>query len=474
MRISPTLPSSENTRYHPWLQDLATELAVAETSAGTVLSYIETGMDLFYDHVYPIYPVVYRPHVRSSLLAWRQPGTAWDQRMFLVLTSACAYAFAVLPASMPGASWPASEAFYRVFKRARDAYASEELDQLDSSSVVTRLMIAAWHHTSGSARASWYVLGEAMRVALLMRLYDEKTYESMSVVEGQLCRRVFWTLYTSDQSSCFLGDLPRTFTKNLFWGGKIPKYPEEFTPEDRVTVVEQNGQKSDISILTGFNANQDLWRAAEDLSMVEREYPKSGGTADAISSHLLSAFVGFQTVLDSLPGVLRFHSSVETTVEGFFFADEQDPRRRVPQVLQTQRTNLHISFHFLKLVFLRKYPSLVTGNGTQADLASTTQPPRSHSESLGESDSAMVRETLRIAEDMLYVIHTSGMEALRMNGEPCTEKIRRVGASVLEVLTQGITDDVLFQRATKFRDLYPYLLARLESKASDKPGSADG
>jgi hypothetical protein len=41
----------------------------------------------------------------------------------------------------------------------------------------------------------------------------------------------------------------------------------------------------------------------------------------------------------------------------------------------------------------------------------------------------------------------------------------------LEVLAQDIVDAVLLERAVKLRDLYPHLLARLESKASDKPGS---
>lgn len=67
---------------------------------------------------------------------------------------------------------------------------------------------------------------------------------------------------------------------------------------------------------------------------------------------------------------------------------------------------------------------------------------------------------------------TSGAESLRLNREPCTEKIRSVAAFVLEVLAEGIVDAGLLERAIKFRDLYPHLLAILESRASDEPGPA--
>ncbi|KAH7141605.1 hypothetical protein EDB81DRAFT_760464 [Dactylonectria macrodidyma] len=500
LRISCTLPCLENVKFHIWLQDLARDLAAANVRTESVISYMTTCMELFSDNIYPIYPVIYKPDVSRTLVELQDPGEAWDTKSFMLLTSICAYTLAVLPTSISGASWTASQAFYRVFKKAQNAYGLADIEYPSSSSVVIHLMHAAWHHVSGSSKASWYVLGEAIRAALLMRLHDEKTYEAMPFVESQLCRRAFWVLYTGCQASCFLGEHPSIFNKSLFWGVAVPRYPEEFGPEDRATVTHQNGRQHNISILTGFNANQDLWRAAEDLLLAERD-GDSGATAtsDCTSRRLTTAYVKFCTVLDDLPTVLRFHNSVDATVEGFFFADQGDHRPHVPQALATQRTNLHISYQYLKLFFLRKYPFLClfpalsnltpstysrmslsplekTAVNPTSRLSSHRhdqgRPQTEHPQSQRGLGTGLVRQTLQIAEDMLYVIHTSGVDSLRLNGEPCTEKIRRVAASVLEVLAQDVVDAALLERAVKFRDLYPHLLARLESKASDEPDSA--
>lgn len=69
-----------------------------------------------------------------------------------------------------------------------------------------------------------------------------------------------------------------------------------------------------------------------------------------------------------------------------------------------------------------------------------------------------------------------GVNSLRIYGQPCTEKIRRVAASILEVLAQDAVDSSSLERAVNLRDLYPHLLARLESKASDErhPAAPEG
>ncbi|KAH6981452.1 hypothetical protein EDB80DRAFT_626068 [Ilyonectria destructans] len=505
LRISCTLPCLENVKFHIWLQDLARDLAAANVRTESVISYMKTCMELFSDNIYPIYPVIYKPDVSRTLVELQDPGEAWDTKSFMLLTSICAYTLAVLPTSISGASWSASQAFYRVFKKAQNAYGLADIEYPSSSSVIIHLMHAAWHHVSGSSKASWYILGEAIRAALLMRLHDENTYEAMPFIESQLCRRAFWALYTGGQASCFLGGHPSIFNKSLFWGVAVPRYPEEFGPEDRATVTQQNGRQHNISILTGFNANQDLWQAAEDLLLAERD-GDSGTTAtsDCTSRRLTTAYFKFCTVLDDLPTVLRFHNSVDATLEGFFFADQGNRRPHVPQALATQRTNLHISYQYLKHFFLRKYPFLCLNDPLEfpalSNLTPRTysrmslsplektafsptsrlsshrydqgRPQTEHPQSQRGLGTGLVRQTLQIAEDMLYVIHTSGVDSLRLNGEPCTEKIRRVAASVLEVLAQDVVDAALLERAVKFRDLYPDLLARLESKASDEPDSA--
>ncbi|RSL38937.1 hypothetical protein CEP54_016381 [Fusarium duplospermum] len=335
-----------------------------------------------------------------------------------------------------------------------------------------------------------------MSTALLMRLHDEKAYEAMPFIEGQLCRRAFWGLYTGCQASCFLGDHPSIFNKRLFFGVTVPKYPEEFGPEDHATIRQHDGRQQSISILTGFNANQDLWRAAENLLQAVRERD-SVGTSDSRPATL---YLKFYAILDDLPTALRFHDSVDITLEEFSFADQGDHQPRVPQALTIQRTNLHISHQYLKLFFLRNYSflglnnplalpavsnlPLMTDSGMSLSLSETmaTSPASrisshndphapsqtDHSQSQRGLGPWLARQILQVAEDMLYVIHLSELNSLRLNGEPCTEKIRRVAASVLDVLAQDVIDAPLMERAVNLRELYPHLLARLKSKASDE------
>ncbi|WAO94572.1 Fungal-trans domain-containing protein [Fusarium falciforme] len=439
---------------------------------------------------------MYRPSLDHTLVELQDPGGAWDTKSFMLSTSICAYTLAVLPSSISGVSWPVAHVFYAAFKKAQDEYGLQDIECLDSSSVVIHLMHAAWHHVSGNPQASWYVLGQAMNTALLMRLHDEKTYESMPFVESQLCRRAFWALYTGCQASCFLGDHPSIFNKSLFRGVRVPRYPKEFGPEDQAVITKYDGRQHSIGILTGFNANQDLWKAAENLLQAVRE----GDSVDTATSdsRLATSYFRFCAILDDLPTALRFHNSVDITLEGFSFAKQGDYQPRVPQALAIQRTNLHISHQYLKLFFLRNYsflginnplaapklPNLSPGTDSQMSLSQSdlmaasptsrlssnrgnqAQPQTEHVQrSLG---AGLDRQILQIAEDMLYVIHTSGLDSLRLNGEPCTEKIRHVAASVLEVLAQDVVDPSLLERAVNLRDLYPHLLARLESKASDE------
>jgi hypothetical protein len=67
---------------------------------------------------------------------------------------------------------------------------------------------------------------------------------------------------------------------------------------------------------------------------------------------------------------------------------------------------------------------------------------------------------------MLYIVHSTTLENLRLNGESCVEKIRLVGAAMLELIDQH-PDSPLANTARHYGDLYPYILAHLESKASE-------
>lgn len=119
-----------------------------------------------------------------------------------------------------------------------------------------------------------------------------------------------------------------------------------------------NGRRETVGLLIWFNANQDIWRAAEDLLLAERDVANASDTSDLRFRTLAAAFYTFRTILDDLPTVLRFHTSLDTSLDGFFFADQHDQRSQVSQALVAQRTSLYVSHQYLRMMFLRKYTLL--------------------------------------------------------------------------------------------------------------------
>lgn len=72
--------------------------------------------------------------------------------------------------------------------------------------------------------------------------------------------------------------------------------------------------------------------------------------------------------------------------------------------------------------------------GSQSPASPHGMPPHCRS-----SSPAFVPETLQIAGDMLYVILPSGSDLIRVNGGAAVEKIRLVGAAVLELIANNPT-----------------------------------
>lgn len=488
------------------------DLEVAVGSLGLTLSLPSLArkcVDHFFDCLYPIMPIVYRPKVELGLCLL-QPGIERrevDIQVFTLTASVCAIAAAIIPSSIFSEGSLIADKFYHASKRGLDLCHATELEQAISASIAIRYFQSGYTHSVGKPRTSWDELEAAISLAQDMRLHDETSYAHMDEVESQLCRRLFWVLYTGDKSAGILGKHHITLGRYLLEEGITVQYTKSLDGEDSTST--QDSAEPMPTLITGFNFNQDLWRAAYlvllEIDTLHKRYlgPKtaedqSSKTPTAAElSHLGRLYVAFETSLGNLPACLRAHPTLSLSPTSFQFG-QYNTRISPTRAFALQRINLHVSYQCLRLVIVQAivalldfgihlwhqasplWPSfLPLGASDYGEIPDSYDPflqtthlgsannnavPEFHTH--GIESSTLLLQKIRIAEDMLYILHASDLDDLRLNGESCVEKIRLVGASMLELIDHH-SDSPLVNSARSFGDLYPHILAHLESKASD-------
>lgn len=453
----------------------------------------------YFDCLYPLMPIVHRPNIELGLCLL-QPGIERrevDLQVFSLTVALCAIAAAIIPSTIFKEGSLIADKFYNASKRSLELY--REIEQPTSSSIAIRYFQSGYTHSVGKPRTTWDELESAIALAQDMRLHEETAYARMDKVESQLCRRLFWVLFTGDKSAGILGKHHITLGRYLVESGITVQYSKSLDGED--SVMCQDSAEPLPLLITGFNLNQDLWRAAylvlleidalEDryLRPEGRENRASGMPALAELSHLCDLYIAFETSLDNVPTCLRAHPTLSLSPASFSFGQGND-KPPLARTFALQRINLHVSYQCLRLVIVQAMTALVNTGITNWNTASSLWPsiltlnesPSSGSRSghfdpapayhipelrtnRGES-SILLLQKVRIAEDMLHILHTSSLEDLRLNGESCVEKIRLVGAAMLEVIDHH-ADSPVAEIAWRFKELYPHILAYLESKASD-------
>jgi hypothetical protein len=471
-------------------------------------------VDHFFDCLYPIMPIIYRPQIELGLCLL-QPGIERrevDIQVFSLTVSVCAIAAAIIPSTIFAEGSFIADKFYLASKRSLDLCHASEILQPTSASIAIRYFQSGYTHSVGKPRTSWDELEAAIALAQRMRLHDETAYTGMDEVESQLCRRLFWVLFTGDKSAGILGKHHITLGRYLLEGGITVQYSKSLEGEDLIS--PRNSTESYPALVTGFNFNQDLWRTAYlvllEIDALQERYSSQGAGKEQSSttptaeelSHLGRLYLAFETSLGDVPTCLRAHPTLSLLPERFHFGQEKCSPQ-LPRAFALQRINLHVSYQCLRLVILQAIAALLDAGIPLWHLASPLWPkflpinvslherdfhpyhpsmqghsaqsdPANHVINHDVSDiqtnsgdsSTMLLQKVRIAEEMLYILHTSSLENLRLNGESCVEKIRLVGASMLELIDHH-AESPLANIAKPFRDLYPHILAYMESKASD-------
>ena len=195
----------------------------------------------------------------------------------------------------------------------------------------------------------------------------------------------------------------------------------------------------------GFNAGIPLWQYAADLLLkirlvkdIARSFPNPPAAPLTTNDHaqLGHLYVRFATCLDDIPPHLQFdNTSLPDNFGGV-------RNRFAPQITDLQMTYLSLKLHLVQKLEDIGYFAL-TGE---------------------HKDMILLRKT-EIAQNMVQFLQGTPFWSLKVNGEPCVEKIRLVGACLLAITQEELSP--LAARARRDFGILLDILARLDSRASD-------
>lgn len=424
---------------------------------------------MFFEYLYPLTPLVHEPSLRNGLAfflgqtagpvqgndtsslgldvsgdqvsTWGPNLTPdvvnvlWANSTFTLLTAVCAEAAFLLPKDL----FPEGESVANIFLQASrtclQSYLEADLESPNANSVAIRYFHSNCIHASGKPNYSWHIFGEATRLAQVMQLYQESSMEGLFPIEAEMRRRAFWIVYMGDKSAAILNNRPITLHKFSFEEGITTAYPTgiEDGTADPSTSMADGGRGSFIQ---GFNANLRLWQSAADLILQMRLLRDQSPLviSEKQRSQLNELYIHFITCLDDLPPHLQSYTFASMATES------------TPLTGYTiQCANLQVSLHCLHMVITQKFE----------DLPGFALP----------LEQAGLRKT-DIARDMLRVMYEAPFWSLQVNGEPYVEKIRLIGASLLEIIHRHGSSPLAARARRDFGVLLD-ILTRLDSKASD-------
>ncbi|KEZ45834.1 hypothetical protein SAPIO_CDS1653 [Scedosporium apiospermum] len=437
-------------------------------TTGNLEQLVTRCFDLFFEYLYPLTPLVHEPSLRDSLLhftgGFHRPEALdgdlglleiWPETAFALITAVCAEAAFLLPTDLFPEGQSVAYGFLDASRACLNHYLEADLENPNANSITIRYFHSNCLHAAGKPKYSWHIFGEATRLAQVMQLNQESSLEALLPIEAELRRRAFWIVYMGDKSAAILNNRPITIHKFSFESGITTAYPTGVEDEEPIlspgNSLSASSEVTRKTCIEGFNANLQLWQSASDLLLELRFLRERKQSEHAISnqqpllsltaeekSRLDAIYIRFITCLDNLPPYLQSYTFAS------FISGSQEATQAKQFLIQS--ANLQVSAHCLRMVITQKLEEL----------------PFCYSSGIEHAD---LRKT-EIARDMLRVIQEAPFWSLQVNGEPYVEKIRLIGASLLEIMHRSRSSPIAARARSDFAVLLD-LLTRLDSKASD-------
>ncbi|KAL2690009.1 hypothetical protein Neosp_004075 [[Neocosmospora] mangrovei] len=347
---------------------------------------------------------------------------------------------------MPESLLPYRDHLTRPFLSAsREMLSCFEIHDLDSptaaSLTIRMFQSGALQHVTGKANAAFHVHGHAALLAQRLRLYSERSIEQYDALEGQLLRLNFWHLYASDMTAAALQSRPFTLRESLF--------------DEPITL--KSGGIRDVSLLDPASASNDeaferqlligvhlirrIASLASNLVPGVRAYQQERKEVD--KALLLRQYMDFMGLLDDLPPWLRLCNIVS-------FSGNSNTNGLHEPSLWVQRSTILISYHCMRLAILQQCIESEAYEIAGFD---------------GYTPALLIKK-MEMVQDFMLTLEDIPVLYLQVKGEPHVERIRRVGAILLEFI-QVVEDEHLQSRAKALLRRLLDVLAKLDSKAHE-------
>ncbi|KAH6685721.1 hypothetical protein F5X68DRAFT_262307 [Plectosphaerella plurivora] len=418
-------------------------------------------VDLFVQYIFPNTPIAHEPSLRravSDISTTDESTSLSGMRNFTLITALCAFISSVVPdnplvSSHPGLravslTWP----FYHASRAMLRLYEELDLEAPVASSYTSRIwQSSALQNVTGKNGVAWHVSGEVTVMAMRTRLYDEETLLPLaqtSPLESQLLRANFWLIYLTDRTATAFEGRPSVMSDILSHGlltlGEQGPRPEPLLDPTNPL----NSQATEEELIRGFHLKTRLWATVADFmhrlkSFANRKEPAPTLTEDDDWAELVRVHRTFLGILDDLPPCLRSPNSAGATA-----IDEATTSYRA-QSFWALRNNILSVYHCMRLVILHEC--------MQQNIP----------EVLGlenKAESLAIRQ-LEIVQDFLLEMHLVPFMCLKVQGEAAIQRIRRVGAILLEMVNHAI-NSTFHKRATLQFNQILDILTSLDSKAT--------
>ncbi|KXJ85382.1 hypothetical protein Micbo1qcDRAFT_223330 [Microdochium bolleyi] len=373
---------------------------------------------------------------------------------FALLTACCAQTLYSGSMPIPPGGERAADAFLTASRSMLVQHEEADVAQPTACSLAIRVLQASALHSQGKTRMAGYVIGQATRLVLDMRSYDEEVLAQLGDSrEVQLRRNLFWVLHSIDKSIALVGGLPSTLHIRLI----DPAQLEHETDGTPVRLLEGMPQSLGLpthehSLRAGFDICNRQWLLADGISrtldLLASFGSVSGTGLEPLASQVTADFVALCGLPDTAPAWLCDPAA------------RYDHETQLPQQAMQRRREAHWAQHVNILVTHHCLKLLVLARAAQSSLAGLLG-------SVNDERLAALRST-EVAAELVGYIERVPMKALKANGEALVEKLRKVGVILLEISYQ-CKSEVIVERGKVLLGRLLNLIASLDSKASDTP-----
>lgn len=160
------------------------------------LQLIPKCVDLYYEHIYPIMPLLYMPAIRAMIA---RQMTAPEKNLIYALCGLVGMHMSGKSLHVDGpASWEEAGRFF-LDECVSNRQSYDFMEDSSLSAVISSFWLSTSFFEINQNRKSWLYLREALTLAQDMGLHDDATYVGLSPEEALCRQRVFWQLFVTER-----------------------------------------------------------------------------------------------------------------------------------------------------------------------------------------------------------------------------------------------------------------------------------